>query len=104
MVPTMYRCAMGGYQLNTFDPFPALVDWVERGDAPDRIVAEGRDAENNVTRSRPVFPYPLRAKYDGSGSIDDARNFVPARSLVPPHEAIDWVGTGLCNLAGPVAR
>jgi len=28
-----------------------------------------------VQRSRPLCPYPQVAKYDGSGSIDEARNF-----------------------------
>jgi hypothetical protein len=57
-----------------------------------------------VVRSRPVFPYPLRAAYDGTGSIDDASNFVPAQPSVPPHDTIDRVGTDLYTRRGPVAR
>jgi hypothetical protein len=102
MVPTMYRC-LGGYRLSEFDPFPELVAWVEQGQAPDRVVANQREANGEVVRSRPVFPYPLRARYVGSGSIDDARNFTPAAPLVPPHDTVDWVGTYLYHLPGPAA-
>jgi feruloyl esterase len=49
-----------------------------------------------------VFPYPLTARYDGSGSVDDARNFVPASPLVAPH-TVDWLGSYLYQLPGPVA-
>lgn len=104
MVPTLYHCFTGGYQLTEFDPFRSLVSWVEHGSAPGRIVAVGRDAQGTVTRSRPVFPYPLRARYDGSGSVDDAGNFVPAPPLVPPtHDVIDWAGSYLHGVPGPVA-
>jgi Tannase and feruloyl esterase len=106
MVPTVYHCAAfaGGYRLNQFDPLPALVAWVERGKAPQRIVANQRDPQTKtVVSSRPVFPYPLRAAYDGTGSIDDASNFVPAPPPVPPHDTIDWVGTDLYTEPGPVA-
>jgi hypothetical protein len=54
----------------------AIVRWVERGQAPDRIGAEMRDAAGAVIRARPVFPYPQVAKYTGSGSTNDAANFV----------------------------
>jgi hypothetical protein len=105
MVPTAYHCSTGGYSLNEFDPLAALVDWVEHGDAPDRIVANRREPDGSVTRTRPVYPYPLRASYDGSGSVDDAANFVPASPLVSPaNDIIDWAGSYLHTLPGPVAR
>jgi feruloyl esterase len=105
LVPTMYHCFTGGYALTGFAPLNELVGWVERGHAPDKIIAEGRDAQGNLTRSRPVFPYPLRAKYDGSGSIDDASNFGPAPPLVSlAHDVINWAGSYLHNIPGPIAR
>lgn len=104
LVPTMYHCFTGGYRLTEFSPFAELVSWVERGHAPDRVVATGTDADGNV-RTRPVFPYPLRAKYDGTGSINDAANFVPAPPIVPPTgDVIDWAGSYLHRVPGPVAR
>ena len=104
MVPTVYHCAMDGYRLNTVDPFPALVDWVERGQAPRHIVAEQRDTAGQVLRSRPVFAYPLLSVYDGTGSIDDASNFVPAPPRTRTIDRIDWAGTDLYHRPGPVAR
>jgi hypothetical protein len=102
MVPTVYHCA-GGYRLTEFDPFSALVSWVERGNAPERIIANQRDAQGDIIRSRPVFPYPLQTKYDGTGSIDDASNFVAAQPQTQPNDVIGWVGTDLHRRPGPVA-
>ncbi len=103
MVPTLYHCGLGGYKLNTFDPFPELVDWVEHRHAPDRVIASDQDSHGTVLRTRPVFPYPQRAAYTGAGSIDDARNFAPAAPLVPPHDVIRWAGAYLYSIPGPVA-
>ncbi|WP_433274361.1 tannase/feruloyl esterase family alpha/beta hydrolase [Actinosynnema sp. CS-041913] len=103
MVPSMYHCA-GGDTLNTFDPLPELVRWTEDSAAPDRVIATARAADGAVTRSRPVFPYPLQARYDGSGSIDDAANFVATRPPHPPGDTVDWVGAYLHHLPGPVTR
>jgi feruloyl esterase len=44
-------------------------------------------------RTRPVFPYPLTAKYIGSGSIDDARNFVAGEPEAVPAARLDWLGS-----------
>lgn len=54
----------------------AIVRWVEEGQAPAQLMAERRDAKGKVVRTRPLFPYPQVAKYKGSGSTDDAANFV----------------------------
>jgi hypothetical protein len=54
----------------------AIVRWVEDGQAPERIVGELRDSSGNVVRTRPFFPYPQAAAYKGSGSTDDAANFI----------------------------
>lgn len=54
----------------------AVIDWVELGKAPDRIMAELKDKSGKVLRSRPLFPYPHLTRYSGSGSTDDAANFV----------------------------
>jgi Tannase and feruloyl esterase len=44
--------------------------------APDTLPATRRDQSGVVTRSRPLCAYPLVAKYKGSGSTDEASNFV----------------------------
>jgi feruloyl esterase len=56
--------------------FQALVRWVEEGQAPDRLIAEKRDSNRKLVRTRPLFPYPAVAKYKGSGSTDEAENFM----------------------------
>lgn len=70
------------------DLIAAIIAWVEEGKAPDRLLGESRDASGKVTRTRPVFPYPHVAKYAGTGSTDDAANFVrhppaPATAATP---------------------
>jgi hypothetical protein len=56
------------------DVFRALMAWSEKGVAPSEIVAS-RIAGGVVTRTRPLCPYPQVAKYQGSGSTDEAGNF-----------------------------
>ncbi len=73
MVPGMFHCS-GGPGCSTADWLAAVMDWVEKGKAPDQIAAA--HVENGETRrTRPLCPYPQVAKYKGSGSIDDAANF-----------------------------
>ena len=73
MVPGMGHCG-GGDGPNTFDTVTALEQWVEKGKAPDQIIASHSTA-GKIDRTRPLCPYPQVAKYKGSGSIDDAANF-----------------------------
>ena len=56
--------------------FQALMRWVEEGQAPDHLIAEKRDSNGKLLRTRPLFPYPAVAKYKGSGSTDEAENFM----------------------------
>jgi feruloyl esterase len=73
MAPGMAHCA-GGIGPDSHDAVTAIVDWVEAGEAPDSIVAS-KIVDGEVTRSRPLCPYPQVARYAGRGSIDDAANF-----------------------------
>ncbi|HYV03680.1 MAG TPA: tannase/feruloyl esterase family alpha/beta hydrolase [Blastocatellia bacterium] len=57
----------------------AIERWVEEGIAPDQIIAtkrQSQDPKSPVARSRPLCPYPQVARYKGTGSTDDAANFV----------------------------
>ena len=69
MAPGMGHCG-GGVGPNQFDAVEAIDLWVTKGVAPDRLIASG------ANRSRPLCPYPQVARYKGSGSIDEAANFV----------------------------
>jgi feruloyl esterase len=53
-----------------------LLSWVENAKAPAALTAARRDQAGTITRSRPLCQYPLVAKYKGTGSTDDAANFV----------------------------
>ena len=74
MAPGMNHCG-GGDGPNSFDMLSALDQWVEHGKAPSRIVAS-HSTDGKVDRTRPLCPYPQIAKYKGSGSTDEAANFV----------------------------
>ena len=73
MVPGMAHCS-GGIGPDRHDPMTAMINWVEKGKAPDSIIAS-RVVNNQVVRTRPLCPYPQVARYSGQGSIDDAANF-----------------------------
>ena len=74
MAPGMAHCS-GGTGPNTFDMQAALEQWVERGIAPDQILAT-HSINGVVDRSRPLCPYPKIALYKGKGDMNDAANFV----------------------------
>lgn len=73
MAPGMAHCG-GGTGPNTFDMQTVLEDWVERGSAPDRVVAT-RSVNGVVDRLRPLCPYPQVAVYTGEGDTNDDANF-----------------------------
>jgi hypothetical protein len=73
MVPGMTHCS-GGNGTDRFDPVTAIVDWVERGQAP-QVLQASRVIDNKTVRTRPLCPYPQVARYSGQGSIDEAANF-----------------------------
>jgi feruloyl esterase len=73
MAPGMNHCG-GGEGPNSFDTLGALEQWVEKGKAPDLLLAS-HSADGKVDRTRPLCAYPQVAKYKGTGSIDDAASF-----------------------------
>jgi feruloyl esterase len=52
----------------------AIEQWVEQGKAPQKLIAS-HSTGGKVDRTRPLCPYPMVAKYKGSGSIDEEANF-----------------------------
>jgi feruloyl esterase len=77
MAPGMGHCG-GGDGPNVLDTFPPLVDWVERGKAPDKIVAAknlNNQAAQGVEKTRPICPYPQVAKWTGAGNANLADNY-----------------------------
>ena len=74
MAPGMNHCG-GGPGPNAADWLTALERWVEQGQAPDEIIAT-RSTKGQVDRTRPLCRYPQVARYKGTGSTDEAVNFV----------------------------
>jgi feruloyl esterase len=74
MAPGMAHCS-GGTGPNTFDYQGALEQWVERGVAPDQLLAT-RAINGVVDRLRPLCAYPNVAVYRGTGDTNVAANFV----------------------------
>lgn len=92
MPPGMNHC-FGGPGPNSFGnvlapPPPAgddndilkvLEKWVEKGIAPNKIIATkyaDDEAKKGVAMTRPLCPYPQQARWTGKGSPNDAANFV----------------------------
>jgi hypothetical protein len=88
MVPGMQHCGggpgpdsfgMGGGAKDAqHNVALALEQWVEKGIAPNVIVAtknEGGNPAKSAKMTRPLCPYPQTAKYKGKGDTNDAGNF-----------------------------
>lgn len=74
MVPGMGHCS-GGPGPDQANYMSAMERWREAGIPPDRITAY-HVTGNRVDMTRPLCPYPRVAVYTGTGSTNDAANFV----------------------------
>lgn len=72
LVPGMCHCSGGDRTVDSFDMLSAITDWVEKGVAPDKVTATGR---NLPGISRPLCPYPKYPYYKGTGDSNNAENF-----------------------------
>jgi feruloyl esterase len=70
LVPGMTHCG-GGQSTDQFDMLTAIQQWVEKGQAPDRVVASGKAFSG---KTRPLCPYPKVARFDG-GNPDKQESF-----------------------------
>jgi hypothetical protein len=90
MIPGMDHCT-GGDGAFAIDYLSYLEAWVENSRAPDSMMSAhltgGNFADRDkfpldpakVSFTRPVYPYPIRAKYKGSGDPNRAENVGPAK-------------------------
>jgi feruloyl esterase len=75
LMPGVAHCG-GGVGPDQADFLGAMERWREKGEAPSQITATrpaGRGAAPPM--SRPLCPHPQVARYTGSGSTDEAKNF-----------------------------
>ena len=75
LVPGVHH-GSGGPGYTEFDTLSALEDWVEKGRPPDKLIV-GRMKNDILERTRPIYPYPVLARYSGKGNPLQADSFVP---------------------------
>ena len=87
MIPGRSHCG-GGVGAAAIDALGAMEQWVEQGHAPDMLVGAHVESESrrdflrlplNLSPdqfTRPHYPYPLQARYKGTGDPNDYRNFM----------------------------
>jgi len=102
MVPGMGHCA-GGPGPNSFDALSPLIQWVEQGVAPSRIVATKYINDNptqGIQMTRPLCAYPQEARFR-SGDPNAAQSFICTSELhdEPPSElpARDYLAPLIIN-------
>ena len=74
LVPGVHHSG-GGPGFTEFDAMSALENWVEKGQPPDKLIA-CRSSQDIARRCRPIFPYPVVARYSGKGDPKQAQSFL----------------------------
>jgi hypothetical protein len=72
LVPGMGHCNGGEQTLDRFNMLEAIANWVEKKQAPERIIATGTAMPGE---SRPLCPYPAHARYSGTGDRRNAASY-----------------------------
>jgi hypothetical protein len=79
MAPGMLHCAGGRGPNPVGAPaMAAIIDWVEHGHAPDRLIVKkrtGNKPDGPIERTRPLCPHPQLAQWDGIGDWNSAESF-----------------------------
>lgn len=73
LLPGVLHCG-GGTGPDNIDFVRLIQDWVENGKAPERIVLSKMEKGKTVM-TRPVFPFPKEAIYNGKGDTNLEQNF-----------------------------
>ncbi|HZS48676.1 MAG TPA: tannase/feruloyl esterase family alpha/beta hydrolase [Blastocatellia bacterium] len=81
--PGVAHCG-GGSGPQPQNLFNVLVNWVEKGVAPNIILSQKTISGGVVVATRPLCPYPQTAIYKGSGDINDAANYQCGGNLEEP--------------------
>ena len=87
MVPDMDHCKIGAGAW-AIDYLAYLEKWTEKGEAPDLMIGGHPTGDPMASHldpaamsfTRPVFPYPLRAQYKGTGDPNRASSFQAVNS------------------------
>jgi feruloyl esterase len=73
LLPGVMHCD-GGKGPSAVDWIKLMQDWVESNKVPDRVVASKID-QGKPTVTRPLYPYPQAAQYDGKGDPNQETSF-----------------------------
>ena len=80
LVPGVAHCG-GGEGMPDIDLVSQITGWVENAKAPGSVTTYQTDSSNDVTASRPVYPYPAVARFTGTGDWHDAANWAQGDPL-----------------------
>ena len=73
LLPGVLHCG-GGPGPSQADWLELVRNWVEQGLAPDRVIVT-KTKGKKVTMTRPVYPYPKKAIYNGKGNPNKEDSF-----------------------------
>ena len=73
LLPGVVHCG-GGPGPSQTDWIELVRAWVEKGISPERVILS-KTTDDNVSMTRPVFPYPNKAIYDGKGDPNKESSF-----------------------------
>ena len=91
MLPGVAHCG-GGDGPDSFNGLGALVNWVEKGQAPTSFVTS-KVVNGTVTQTRPVYQYPLIAVDTTGGPVTEASSYTPHQPPVHFDANVKWAGT-----------
>jgi feruloyl esterase len=81
-IPGSGHCSMSGVGPDNFDALTAIEDWVEKGNAPDALLAKLYSPTSPVIdvtkaplRTMPLCQFPEMAHYNGNGDVKVAANW-----------------------------
>jgi feruloyl esterase len=70
----------GGPGPDKADWIKSITDWVEKDEAPERVLVS-KIIDKQIVMTRPVYPFPKKAKYDGTGNPDQESSFKLIKDL-----------------------
>ncbi len=73
MLPGVLHCG-GGPGPSQVDWLELVRNWVERGEAPERVIVS-KSKKKGKSMTRPVFPYPKKTIYNGKGNPNNEKSF-----------------------------
>jgi tannase/feruloyl esterase len=92
LIPGMGHCGDGPGP-NKTDVATAIMNWVESGKAPEKVIVN-RVENGAVVASRPIYPYPTISRWDGKGDPKKAESYGPADPVMTA-DSFDWLGKPL---------